>query len=343
MLQKTSKDKKVYIEFLRVLAAFFVVANHVFSPMFFFPTISKSWFVCITLFFMSKFAVPVFLMISGSLLLTKNDSISKYLNRVIRWSVLIVIFTVFYHVYYSYDEIGGVVTFLQRIFGGSTVSHWYMFMYLGILVMLPLLQKLAQVLEKEHLQIFLIVSLGLGGIFPMISAFSEITVSNEFLDVIFSPYLGMFFCGYYIDNYVEITKKRAIICGCLYILLIAIQVIGTTLLYYEDNQNYLLLDNRIFITITSSAICVYIVIKYIFENITLAPLLNKMIVSYGGLTLGIFLISDMFINFFYPYLAVYLGSVNIFVLLFLYTIWIFICSSIAAYIFKKIPGLKALL
>lgn len=343
MQQDKALNKKLYIEVLRVLAAVFVVVNHVYSPMFFFPKITDGWYACITLFFASKIAVPVFLMISGSLLLAKEDSKEKYLSRIGRWICIIVLTTSVYHVYSSYDNLGGIVTFLERMVGGASVSQWYLFLYLGILVMLPILQKIAVVFSKEQLQLLMLISIGIGGIAPMISVFTPLTISNEFLNVLMSPYFGLLFCGYYIDRYVDITTKKAVVSGVLFCVLLLVQVVATIYLYQLDDQNFLQMDNRIFITITASAICIYMLIKYLFENIMVPQWLSKGIVYTGKLTLGTFLISDLLINFFYPYLKGYIGKWNIFVVLLIYSIFIFFSSALCTVLLKKIPVVKRLL
>lgn len=71
-------NRKVYLDFLRILACFLVIVNHTNSDIFLNSSIGITWFVSITYFFICKIAVPLFVMISGAVLLGKKDSYKKY-------------------------------------------------------------------------------------------------------------------------------------------------------------------------------------------------------------------------------------------------------------------------
>ncbi len=66
-------SRKAYIEFLRILACFLVIVNHTAHSIFLLINPSLTWFSSLTWFFISKIAVPIFLFISGALLLKKQD------------------------------------------------------------------------------------------------------------------------------------------------------------------------------------------------------------------------------------------------------------------------------
>ena len=60
------KNKKIYLELMRIIACFFVIVNHTMSYVFWdYVPGGKTWCVSVFIFFLSKFSVPVFLMISG--------------------------------------------------------------------------------------------------------------------------------------------------------------------------------------------------------------------------------------------------------------------------------------
>ena len=52
------KNKKIYLEFMRIIACFFVIVNHTMSYVFcdYLPG-GKTWCVSVFVFFLSKFSV----------------------------------------------------------------------------------------------------------------------------------------------------------------------------------------------------------------------------------------------------------------------------------------------
>ena len=62
----------MYLDILRIIACFLVIVNHTDSRVFLRTSPSETWFLGLTYFFICKAAVPLFLMISGVLLLRKN-------------------------------------------------------------------------------------------------------------------------------------------------------------------------------------------------------------------------------------------------------------------------------
>lgn len=334
-------EKKLYIEFLRIVAAFFVIVNHVYNPLIYFTSISKSWYASVIFLFVSKIAVPIFLMISGNLLLNKKDDKNRYFTRILKWICVIIVFSTVY--YFYYHQHWNFTEYLHCIIGSATFAFWYLYLYLGILLMLPILQKLANVLSKNELQLLIIISIFISGILPFFSIFTTLNIENELIEVLFSPYLGMMFMGYYIERYLIINKKIVIGSSCLFIGLILIQVFLTRKLYDFNNQNYMQLDNRILLTVTLSAICIYILVKYLFEKVNVSLSIIKLIKYIGSLTFGIFLFGDMFINLLMPFFNKYGADNNIFIRLLVLSIGAFLGSAICTAILKRIPIIKKLL
>lgn len=83
---------------MRILAYFFVVAIHVFSKYFsLFNKISlKSWLFATTIESLSRFSVPLFIMISGALLLKKNISTYESLRKAVKFLSALIIWSFAY-------------------------------------------------------------------------------------------------------------------------------------------------------------------------------------------------------------------------------------------------------
>ena len=133
-IEASAKKKSiVWIEFLRILACFLVIVNHTNSKIFLNAVPSLGWFVSLTYFFVSKIAVPLFVMISGYLLLGQEDTYKKNYLRILRIIGAWLGGSLFYYLYYI--RLGKVGTFeigdfLTRIIREPiTASFWYLYMY----------------------------------------------------------------------------------------------------------------------------------------------------------------------------------------------------------------------
>lgn len=332
--------KKIYIEFLRIISSFFVILNHINDTAVLYIPFSKTWFCGLVLVFISKIAVPIFLMISGSLLLKKQDSFQKYISRIIRLCFLILVFSILYYLLLVQPEQYSIKDFVYRLFNGITNAYWYLYLYIGILLVLPLLQKIAHSFSRHEIELLIFVTLFIGGIMPMVETFTGLTIKSDFYEGIFSPYLGMFFVGYYIDKYIFISKKILNISLIIFIILILGQVYFTSYFYGIDQHNYMLLDNRVFITITICSICIYIIVKKIFMTIKIPKSICKIICNFGSLSLGIYLFSDLIIYKTYWIFWKYAQNKNAGLCFLIYALLIFCLGCLSTAIIKKIPFIK---
>lgn len=335
--------KKLHIEALRIIACFCVIVNHTNSVIFQNVEISNLWYLSITYFFISKIAVPIFLLIMGAVLLGKQDSYDKYKKRIFRFVAVLIIFSAVNYIFKYHDANMTLYHFFKCLFGSVTNAYWYLYLYLGLLIMLPLLQKIAHSLAKREIELFLFISLVIAGTVPMLQIFIDLKVNNSFLVALFSPYLGLMFAGYYIETYVKLNKKIVLIACGTFIGLILIQVAITTGLYHNNPKSYLQLDNRTFITITAASLCVYMIVKYLFSIGTVPEGMRRFIIYCGGLTFGIYLLSDMSIVLLRPLYLTLKSDMWIFGAMILYEICIFIIGAICTIVLKKIPYIKKLL
>lgn len=324
-------NKKTYIEFMRIVACFLVIVNHTNSRIFQNSSPGFTWFCSLTYFFVCKIAVPLFLFIMGALLLQKEDSPQKSLHRLTRIFVVFVIGSFCYYTYYSLRD-GTAFSFKEFLLklpqSRMTKAFWYFHLYLALLCLLPILQKLVKALNQRQLAYLLFLSLGILGTVPLIPAFK---LSSYFTAGLIGPYIGQVLLGYYIERYVPLTKKVFCGCFCVFILLITFQVAATYSLYLHNPSSYGMLDNRTLNTITGSAACFYICIKYVFINYPVPSKLEHCICRLGTLTFGIYLLSDMAIAQSIPVYSALQGYMHSLVAMVLWELLIFTaCAFIIA-------------
>lgn len=339
--------RKLNLDILRIVACFLVIVNHTNSDVFLSMTPSLTWFASLTYFFLCKMAVPLFVMISGALLLKKQEEYKTFfMKRIFKVGIVLLLFS---FVYYVIDVFRGNQIFSLVGFGASiyknamTNAYWYLYLYLGILLMLPILRKLVvNLTTKDYIYYFSISTLILC-ILPLLEHyFSFGPVQRHFALPIFSVYITYFLLGHFIENVLDkkyFNKKVAV---CLLALGIVVIASSTLLSYYEysnvSTSNYLYLDNATLITTALPTAILFYLCKYWFggKNGKFANVVSKIAVH----TFGIYLVSDFFITELLP-LKGYLKEVmQPLVGVLIFEVVIFILGFITAWIMKKIPLLK---
>lgn len=203
------KEKNYQLEVLRVLSCINVILIHVcnlYSRSF--GQISDGEYVfSVVLNAYARTSVPIFFMISGATCLGRCYDFNKYKKRVINTAVVLVIASVLYRIWnilyfdraYDYHD----------LFDTPTKLHlWYMYAYLGILIMLPFLQNMLQNLDRKFEMLFVVIW------FVFIVAYRVLDRLNMDigypLPIIGSTYyIGYFVLGYLICKYLkEIKIKR---------------------------------------------------------------------------------------------------------------------------------------
>ena len=203
------KEKNYQLEVLRVISCFNVVLIHVcnlYSRSF--GDISNGEYVfSVILNAMARTSVPIFFMISGATGLGSNYDFKKYVKKVVNMAVVLLTASVLYRIWnilyfgraYDYHD----------IFDTPTKLHlWYLYAYLGIMIMLPFLQSMFRNLGKKFEILFVVIW------FVFIVAYRVLDRLNMDigypLPIIGSTYyIGYFVLGYLICKYLkEIKIKR---------------------------------------------------------------------------------------------------------------------------------------
>ena len=340
--------RKTYIEVMRIIAAFLVIVNHTNSDVFLkmCEPQSLTWYLSLTYFYVSKIAVPVFFMIMGGLLLQKVDKPKKSVERVVRMLLVTLIFSVVYYVkdYWNNLENINIVEFVRKIFTfRATNAFWYIYAYIGLLILLPLMQRMAQTFSKRATMYFVVLSMGVLGFIPLMEIFFKIRPHHYITDMFFPVHLGVVFMGYYIEKYMVINKKTFLTCLFSFVFLIAFQVVATDEFYNKNSDSYLQLDNCKFLTVRLGALCFYVIFKYLSTVCTTKETVANALCYIGSLTFGVYLLSDMIIRSTKELYANLQLDCSIMVATIIWELLVFaMCCGITA-VLKLIPGLKKLL
>lgn len=213
------KQRQTGLDVLRTLAIIFVILIHGIG----FSIdghdrilLGLDGFVRIYIRRICYMGVPIFLMLSGYLNSVKTDATKTYrkefprvLTPMLFWCVVIAVFECIRGNVNSVWEIGGV---FAQILNYSIAQGrlWYMNMYLGLLVLMPWINKLWGALGKRDKQIFLcgltllsMISKSIG----LISGGKVVVISSYFYA---AAYIVWYLLGAYIRDYQPKFRKRNI-------------------------------------------------------------------------------------------------------------------------------------
>lgn len=200
-----NRKKTLYLELLRVFAILCVIFNHT-DGFFSYYSLTQSpitWLYSAVLSVICRTGVPLFFMISGALLLNKEESLKVlFKKRILRIAVVLLLFSFLQYVILvcrGKVEEYSILLFLKGILEGTIEeTYWFLYAYLGILFLLPLLRKLVKGLKNSEFRYLLILGLAGECGFLLFQILFGIKVNSQLY--MLNLYLYCFLMGYYFEH-----------------------------------------------------------------------------------------------------------------------------------------------
>ena len=345
----TKSNRIVYMDVLRVIACFSVIMIHSSAQYVVKDIGSFNFWVGNIFDGLARIGVPLFIMISGALMLDKNYQFST--QKIIKHIIRMIVFFVFWSVLYCFifNIVGSIIIKHESIdiikIIGSLIKGpyhlWFVYLIIGLYLIVPLLRLWVNDTNKKYVEYFIILSIIFTYIIPQIISIGS-NYSNLFEHIndiieknLSLKYVGGFttyyILGWYINNY-ELKNKRIIYILGLFGVLITIMgtyilsnTIGKALQMYE----------YLYINVLFQTVAVFVIIKDKFKNMHTNNLIN----SISKYSLGIYAIHALIVTIMYKILE----KINIdFALINIPIVFIvsFVLSYISSFILSKIPVLK---
>ena len=156
-------EPKVYLDVVKLLAIVMVVFNHSGGngyKMYLDVAAEPAHSLMLAFSAFIKIAVPLFFMASGALLLRKDEPYGvTFVRRVLRFAGILAAVSLFYY----WESLGkndlfSLRDFLVHLYRNDLSGHlWYLYSYTCMLVLLPLLRKLAQNMRGRDMLLLVIV------------------------------------------------------------------------------------------------------------------------------------------------------------------------------------------
>lgn len=343
---KTDQKSIVFVEFLRILSSFLVIVNHTNSDIFQTRTPDPVWFASLTYFYVCRIAVPVFVIIAGYLMLNRQYSYRKCFLLILRILSCLVLFSGAYYIYYRYQEVVPGINpkfFLQWITREPiTNAYWYLYMYLGLLVMLPFLQKMVSAMDRRDFHVFFGISGAYYAVLPIVQHYvPNLTLSRHFNISLYESYICLMLVGCYLRRYCTISRKQSLIALGVFCL----ATVGNVLIsYWEYNRNdgvgYIFYGDNSLLPLLIASVAAFLAT----QGISFGPKAAARISSLGSLTFGIYLLADLFIDLLQPiYDALILEGYPILFDVVIYELSIFFSGALCTWILKKFPVFRKIL
>ena len=324
------KTREYAFDILRVISMIMVIIIHIANVYCrsFGMISTKSYLISLIFNTICRVSVPIFFMISGSLLLDRSFNKEKYLKRVLKYVILIVVWDIIYLVW-EYFYLGITYDKLYMLVIDPYRAHlWFLYTILVLYAIQPLLKlimdKSNNVVKIILLTVWIILSLA-SMINPYVAKFFTI----------FS-YIGYFIIGKYLYDFIKKIDLRKYNVSFILIMIIcfSISIWMNYSLSIRLNQFYNLFFayRTPFIMISSFALYVLIISNYRKDS------LNKFVTGLSDLSLGVYLIHGIFLD---VTVKVFIySSINSLIGIPIFTVIIFILSIISTFIIKKIKYLN---
>ena len=344
---------------IRVTAAFLVVACHVGGGEYWKAhprTIPDSfWLFSNFVDVFGRCAVPLFLMVSGYLLLRKPNSLKHgYFKRLLKIGIPLLAWSVIYLVLAwitGIDRTSEPVNLyngIRRILTGNVASHlWFLYALLSLYIAAPILHSYLKSASRESKIYFLLLWGCACFLWPILSDLLALSFDIEkvsFGFYLFNESVGFFVAGYFFGHQ-TISSRMCFLCLVSFLILaLAITWIGFAIqssmydgISMEKNLRYAL---TIYLRIPL-VLMLFAVLKYCGNTqFYRQSMLSALISRFAGFSFGIYLVHILVLY------ALEIGSPGYSLTLHTFDPWLslpltactaFLLSALMVWLLRKIP------
>ncbi len=239
-----------------------------------------------------RFAVPVFVMITGALLLHREYELGDFLKKRLTRVVTPFLFWSLVYIGYSWynDEISfdagawaNIKQVLHLLKYGSSYHLWYVYMLIGLYFVIPVIGKFVRNATENELLYFLLVWFGV-----MMLAQPYLTRFNPQVDLhYFAGYIGYLVLGHYLAFKDFTFKNIRAWMIVLFMLTLAVIVIGTWILYKNNSTMGTLFYEPISPTVMLLSASMFLIVR--FTTVKISPVIIRIRDFAGSYNYGIYL------------------------------------------------------
>lgn len=341
-------NKILWLNALRVFATFAVVFLHVSGYVLkvIEDTTSFYWWIGNFASASVRWCIPVFVMISGALLL---DNINKegvaefYEKRLKRILIPLVFWSLFYLVLrMAYKGLTPEQIIISVLTGRPYGHLWYLYMILGLYLFTPFIRLfISSFSEKENNYLILLILI-LASFYAFVNRFSFLNKANIF--TMFIPYLGYYLCGYQLKARYLLTRISArmlvMIIAASYLLIVSFTGLFVHIYGVHVKKGLVFYDYFSPLVIIIS-IGLFLLFYKIYDNDNLnLKFTEDFINKIAPATLGIYLIHPIILLFSQMILRITPADFNPLLSIPIFSVSVFMICYFTIALIQKIPYLK---
>lgn len=344
-----NSKKTTYIEILRIIAILLVIFNHTLNYGYMHFTTyevgSAPYWFFMPFSVMTGINTPIFLMISGMLLLGKQEETFSYVlkKRIPKYLVALFLYSLFYYlcdIEFRLNDFS-CKDFLTGLYSGTiSVPAWFLYLYLAFLLILPVLRKVARNMNGKEFLYIAVIYLVFQALLPILQFLiggEQLTVNTDIRPL---PILYMaFICpvtGYYLGVVLkEIKSKQLFIFFFLFVLSVLLTCFMTHYMISTTNRTdpvsieYFYETTRVF-----RAAFIFLLIRKVFEGKEIPNSINNLILLAGSSVFGIYLLEQFFRVILFSIYIKLSSVIPCFLAVLVYVLSVFIFCLITVLLFK---------
>ncbi len=353
MEQTNTTVKRIQsFDMIRIIGALLVIMIHTSAPYVIPGENNSSAFVWGNLFdSISRCAVPLFIMMSGALMLNQEKEIlpQKMFKAAGNIFILLVLWSVFYTVGYNilkplvYHEPISPAAIADTLFNGH-YHLWYLFVLISLYLATPILRFFIKKENKKLIEWYLGFAIIIGFCVPLLNQLTNIFIGegdhitryieNFRFDYIFE-YITYYIVGWYLVNY-ELTKTKRILLYLLGALGVILSFTATQFLFTTQQAGDFYGNNSIQVFLYSTAVFVWLHTYFQKKN----TCQHKWIGTLAGLTFGVYMSHCVFLFVFKQFTDGIACTPVAILITFLATA---VCTFVFTFVLSKIPLFKKLI
>ena len=236
MLEKQTKSRRLSYDVIRIVAICLVMLVHVSAYIVLYNTdpATKEFFFGNIVNGVSRAGVPLFLMLTGALLLNENRKFDAkvFYKKSFTWIALLMLgWTVAYAAFYAiafpllhhnpvaWDTVGKTMWNYALNLPTMYPHLWYMFMVVGLYLMIPVLRLFVKRENKSYILgiiiAFVVAQLAVNTFNILMTgwAFNLTTIVNKFHVEPATGFVGYVLTGWYVTNFKIAKRKRVALYG----------------------------------------------------------------------------------------------------------------------------------
>ena len=300
------KEKNYNLELIRMLSFILVIAIHV-SNYFcraYGEITQGEYLYSLAIDTAARLSVPCFFMISGALLLGRDEPLHKHIGRLLRFLTVLVVWSAVYYLWNTF-YMGTSYDLKEILFVPAEAHLWYLYAMIPIYLALPFLQVMCRNMNLNLEKAFLIVTtvavlLNYGLWLFGAELYYDLPLVG---DRIYAYYV---FVGYYVYKYrrhIRFSQRSALLV-CLFSLAAAFGTTWGVTGMYGDHYEGALTYACPFVALASAMFFLFM-LRLGNCNIRPGESARKITDLFCGCSFGIYLIHSLFLDNYKKYMEPY--------------------------------------